>query len=158
VGFAPELWQVEQPKPQRKATESVPAVTSANGQSNGHRNGSTPNGGRPAPPPPAAATAEASRPGIVPPVSGDSARLVVTLFETEDVLADEALLKAIVSMLKTSPGKDEVRLVIHDSEGQETEYDLPRASATEDLARSIRAVLRTNGQVRLTGVRMVGAA
>jgi hypothetical protein len=92
---------------------------------------------------------------VHPPVSGDSARLIVQIFETEDALADEALLKAVAGMLKENPGTDEVRLVITDVEGQDTEFDLPRASATEDLARSIRAVLRQNGHVRLTGTRLV---
>ncbi len=149
VGFAPELWQVEQPK-QRRATKSEAATPPPNG-TGATRNSqlATRN---------SAATAEASRPGVVPPVSGDSAHLVVTIFESEDQLADEALLKAVVSMLKSSPGNDDVRLVVHDTEGQETEFDLPRASATEDLARSIRAVLRTSGQVTLTGLRLVGAA
>jgi hypothetical protein len=104
------------------------------------------------------ATAEASRPGNTPPISGDAARLVVTIYETEDVVADEALLRAVAGILKGSPGNDDVRLVIHDTEGQDTEFDLPRAAVSEDLSRSIRQVLRSNGTVVYTSSRMVGAA
>ena len=73
------------------------------------------------------------------------------------MLADEALLRAVAGMLKASPGSDEVRLVIRDAEGQDSEFDLPRASVGEDLARSIRAVLRQNGTVRLTTGRTAAA-
>ncbi|MFN0096147.1 MAG: hypothetical protein ACKVVT_15405, partial [Dehalococcoidia bacterium] len=107
---------------------------------------------REAPPSPAP-TSEHSRPGVRPPVSGDTARLVVTIYETEDTLADEHRLRAVASMLKEHPGNDEVRLVIHDGEGHDSEFDLPRAAVNEDLARSIRNILQKNGQVRLTGTR-----
>ena len=77
----------------------------------------------------------------------------------EDVLNDEALLRAVARMLKGAPGTDEVRLVVHDSEGQESEFDLPRANVNEDLAKSVEILLRSNkGSVRLTGQRMAGAA
>jgi hypothetical protein len=82
----------------------------------------------------------------------------VTIFETADVLADEALLRAVAGMLKDSPGKDEVRLVIRDSDGNDTEFDLPRADVTEDLARSVKNLLRNQGQAKLTSPRMAGAA
>jgi hypothetical protein len=123
-----------------------------NGNQNGHANGS-----HPAPPAPVATT-EASRPGVQPPVSGDNARLVVTIYETEDVVADEAVLRAVAGMLKEAPGRDEVRLVIHDAEGQDTEFDLPRAAVTDDLARSIKAVLNQRGTVVVTAAKLVGAA
>jgi hypothetical protein len=90
---------------------------------------------------------------VQPPVSGDTARLVITVYETEDALADEHRLRAVASMLKEHPGNDEVRLVIHDGEGHDTEFDLPHAAVNEELARSIRNVLQKNGQVRLTGMR-----
>ena len=163
VGFAPEQWQVEAPKarkpipPRGETGESAKGrpAESPNGRgSNGYANGA---GSAPVPPQPAA-TVEASRPGVQPPVNGDSARLVVTIYETEDVVADEALLRAVVGMLRDSAGNDEVRLVVHDSEGQDTEFDLPRASVSDDLARSIRAVLRQNGSVTLTTGKMLGAA
>jgi DNA polymerase-3 subunit alpha len=157
VGFAPEQWQVETPK----RRESRPAAAAPRPAEAGTR-GNGANGQRPAANgysgPRPIATAEASRPGNEPPISGDSARLVITIYETEDVVADEALLKAVAGMLKASPGNDEVRLVIHDTEGQDTEFDLPRASVNEDLSRSIRQVLRSNGTVVLTSGRMVGAA
>jgi DNA polymerase-3 subunit alpha len=135
VGFSADQWQVEQSRP-RRGPPAGPRPPYNNG-----------NGGTAA----SAATSEASRPGVQPPVNGDAARLVVTIYETEDDKADEALLKAVAGMLKESPGRDEVRLVIHDADGQEMEFDLPHAAVTEDLARSIRAVLRNNGHVRLTG-------
>ncbi len=170
VGFTADQWQVEQARPRASrqaegaqtrrgegATGRVGAGDSANLRSAATRpngrtsvNGSGHHAGGVAP----AATAEASRPGVVPPVSGDAARLVVTIFETEDALADEALLKAVAGMLKDSPGRDAVRLVVRDTGGQDTEFDLPHASANEDLARSIRSVLRNNGSVRLTGSRV----
>ena len=79
--------------------------------------------------------------------------MIVTIYETEDELADQALLKTVVSMLKDRPGNDEVRLVIHDADGQDMEFDLPRADVNEDLARSVRSILQSRGQVRLTGMR-----
>ena len=154
VGFAAEQWQVEQPKPRR---ESRPRQDRPNGtQPQAAANGAT-NGHQPAPGAANGATTEASRPGVQPPISGESARLVITIYETENVAADEALLKAVVGLLKDNPGNDEVRLVIHDGEGNDLEFDLPRARATEELARNLRALLRQNGNVRLTGHRVVAA-
>jgi len=86
-------------------------------------------------------------------VNGDSARLTVTIIETDDILADEALLRAVAGMLKGSPGNDEVRLVIRDADGNDTEFDLPRAEVTEDLARSVKNLLRNQGQVKLAAAR-----
>jgi DNA polymerase-3 subunit alpha len=157
VGFAPEQWQVEVSRPRVRTPEAT------NGRGGEPARPVASSGQRPLPAQPRvapqpAATTEAARPGIQPPVSGDAARLIVTVFETEDAVADEALLRAVAGMLKDHPGRDEVRLVIHDADGQETEFDLPRAAVSDDLARSIRAVLRTNGNVRLTGVKVAGAA
>jgi hypothetical protein len=101
---------------------------------------------------------DAAAPGVQPPVSGDAARLVITLYETDDVRADEHLLRAVAAMLKDASGRDEVRLVIHDAEGQESEFDLPRAGVTEDLARSIRNLVGNKGKVAFSGSRLVGAA
>lgn len=149
AGFAAEQWQVESPRrrPQRPHEEPRAEPAGANGHA-------PRNGGYPA----AGATTEAARPGTTPPVAPDTARLTVTLYETEDVLADEALLKVVVTMLKDHPGRDEVRLVIRDTAGEEMEFDFPRAAATEDLARSIRSVLGNRGSVRLTSPKMAGAA
>ena len=77
----------------------------------------------------------------------------MTIYETEDELADQSLLKMVVGMLKERPGNDEVRLVIHDADGNDMEFDLPRAEVSEDLARSVRSILHNRGQVRLTGMR-----
>ena len=160
VGFAPEQWQVETPRARR----TFPARGETNGDAprsgayNGHGRAADTTNGHRAAPPQAAATAEASRPGVQPPINADSARLVVTLYETEDVLADEHLLRAVVAMLKDAVGRDEVRLVIHDADGLESEFDLPRAAASEELARSLRNLVSTKGQVTLSSSRLVGAA
>ncbi|HEX6030816.1 MAG TPA: DNA polymerase III subunit alpha [Tepidiformaceae bacterium] len=156
VGFAPEQWQVAAAPPKREPKPAAANGTNGARYTNGERPAAPANGRASSnAPASAAATTEAARPGVQPPVSGDAARLIITIFETNDALADEALLKAVAGMLKENPGNDEVRLVITDIEGQDTEFDLPRASVGEDLARSIRAVLRQNGHVRLTGTRMV---
>jgi DNA polymerase-3 subunit alpha len=149
VGFTPDQFQVARKEPRQAVTPAgaPQPPREVTRPANGYRNGA--NGHSPA------ATTEAARPGVQPPVSGDNARLIVQIFETEDALADETLLKAVAGMLRENPGNDEVRLVITDIQGQDTEFDLPRASATEELARSIRAVLRQNGHVRLTGTRLV---
>ncbi|MBK6661645.1 MAG: DNA polymerase III subunit alpha [Thermoflexaceae bacterium] len=160
VGFAAEQWQVEQPRQRRQpAADRAPAaapVAAPGPSAQQQRNGGPPARNHQPPPLPPAATTEASRPGVQPPVSGDAARLILTLYETENTVADEALLKAVVGVLKDHPGKDEVRLVIHDTEGHDSEFDLQRCEATEDLARSLRGLLRQAGNVRLTGGRMVG--
>ncbi|MBI5949354.1 MAG: DNA polymerase III subunit alpha [Chloroflexi bacterium] len=166
VGFAPEQWQVEAPRArpgpsargdgEKRPGDAHRAAPVTAGSANGHggprANGVTQRAPQQAPPMPAA-TAEAARPGVEPPVNGDSARLVVTVYETDDPVADEALLKAVAGMLRDSPGNDEVRLVIHDAEGQDTEFDLPRAAVSDALSRSVRSVLKTNGTVYLTTAR-----
>jgi DNA polymerase-3 subunit alpha len=160
VGFAADQWQAPARGPreprgegarQRPATaqpQAAPRPPSATGAE-------PPAAARtvPAPPPRAEPTTEAARPGNRPPVNGDAARLIVTIYETEDERADEALLKMVAGILKESPGNDEVRLVIHDATGSDLEFDLPRAGVNEELARSLRNILRQNGNVRLTGMR-----
>ena len=164
VGFAAEQWQVEAPRQRRQAPERrEPAAATNGGQQAPSRPQTATNGGSPitvnvqpaVPRTPAtvAATTEAARPGVRPPVSGDSARLVVTIYETEDEIADQAVLKTVVSLLKDRPGNEEVRLVIHDADGNDMEFDLPRAEVNEELARSVRSILHNRGQVRLTGTR-----
>jgi DNA polymerase III subunit alpha len=149
VGFAADQWQVEASRPRRDR-----APQHANGGAPAQRPG-TPIARPPqqAPGTQPSPTAEAARPGVQPPVNGDTARLIVTLYETEDDVADQALLRTVASLLKDSPGNDEVRLVIHDVEGNDMEFDLPRAGVNEGLAKSIRSILQSRGQVRLTGGR-----
>jgi hypothetical protein len=165
VGFVAEQWQVEGPRRRPRTDQQPPAAggTGAPATANGQRPTAnaqwSPTANRQQPAASSAsATTEAARPGIVPPVSADSARLTITIHETEDILADEALLRAVVGMLKAAPGTDEVRLVIRDTEGQDTEFDLPRAEISEELARSARNLLRNQGQVKLSTPRMAGAA
>ncbi len=157
VGFSADQWQVEQPRQRRQqaSQEARPVLAAANGNGAPHpapeaRRG-PPTG--PAPAPPQAATTEAARPGVQPPVSGDTARLIVTIYESEDETADQARLKMVVEMLKGRPGNDEVRLVIHDGEGNDMEFDLPRAGVNDELSRSLRNFLGSSGTVRLTGSR-----
>ena len=159
VGFAAEQWQVDQP---RRREPRPPQAAPAAPPGPSARASSQPAAHRGSPPPPAAAqpngaTTEAARPGVTPSVGGEFARLVVTVYETENEAADEALLKAVVGLLKDNPGSDDVRLVIHDGDGNDIEFDLPQAAASEDLARSLRALLRQNGNVRVTGKRMAAA-
>ena len=162
VGFVAEQWQVEAPKRRPPRPQEEPRAEGSppsNGRPAG-ANGHAANGGGPRSGgyPQSGATTEASRPGVTSTVTPDTARLTITLFETEDVLADEALLKMVVSMLKDSPGRDEVRLVVRDTAGDEMEFDFPRAAATEDLARSLRSVLGNRGNVKLTSPKLAGAA
>lgn len=172
VGFVAEQWQVEAPK-RRPRMDQAPADTPAapasggprphNGNGNGgYQNGSArPGNGSYRPPAnasPGGATTEANRPGVTSPVNGDASRFTVTIYETEDVLADEALLRAVAGLLQKNPGKDEVRLVIRDADGNDSEFDLPHAEISEELARSVKNLLRNQGQVKLSAPRMVGAA
>ncbi len=146
IGFTPEQWQVEARRARPPRRNGRPPAVATNGSS--------------ASPPPRvpAATTEAEGPGVRSPVGGESARLIITLYETEDVMTDEALLKSVGTMLGARPGSDEVRLVIHDTDGQETEFDLERAAVTDELARSIEKVLAANkGTARLTRSRPAAA-
>ncbi len=170
VGFVAEQWQVEAPR-RRPRMDQAPGETSAAPAANGPRpangNGGYQNGAQrpgngqyrpPANAAPSGATTEANRPGVTPPVNGDASRFTVTIYETDDVLADEALLRAVAGLLQKNPGKDEVRLVIRDAEGNDSEFDLPHAEISEELARSVKNLLRSQGQVKLSAPRMVGAA
>ncbi|MEZ4491982.1 MAG: DNA polymerase III subunit alpha [Dehalococcoidia bacterium] len=151
VGFAPEQWQVEAKKdrPRRRPPQ----------QGGGHPNGRPSNGyptgkngyasGGP--------TTEASSPAVSPPINGDAARLVITIYETENEVHDQALLRSVMSLLNDAPGKDPIRLIVHDAEGQEFEFDLPTANVDERLAESARAVLRTNGTVVMSAARSTAA-
>jgi DNA polymerase-3 subunit alpha len=154
AGFAAAQWQVEVPKQRpaapRPAGETQPPPAAPAGAANGRQQGGLRNAGP---------ATEASRPGVTPPVEGEAVRLSITLIETDDVLADEALLKAVVDLLQKHPGNDEVRVVIRDTAGEEMEFDFPRAAATEELARSLRNLLGNRGSVRLTGgAKVAGAA
>ncbi len=151
VGFAPEQWQVEakKEKPRRRPPQQQ-NDPGANGRPpNGNAsNGAYPNGGP---------TTEASSPQVSPPINGDAAKLVITIYETENEVTDQALLRSVMSLLNDAQGKDPVRLIVHDAEGQEFEFDLPTANVDERLAESVKAVLRTNGTVRMSAARSTAA-
>jgi DNA polymerase-3 subunit alpha len=160
VGFAPDQWQVEKGKGQkvgvRTASEQSRTRAASEGSPGGYGSrpqataGAATRPRQPEPPPAASGpTTEAARPGVIPPVSGDAARLIVTIYESEDQVADRHTLNAVIGMLKEHQGSDEVRLVIHDTEGLDSEFDLPRAAVNEDLARSIRNFLTSRGTVTL---------
>ena len=74
-------------------------------------------------------------------------------------MTDKALLSSVAALLQDRPGPDEVRLVIHDTDGLEQEFDLERAAVSDELARSIEKVLAANkGTARLSrGRQLVGA-
>ena len=163
VGFTPELWQVEERRGnnRRRAPASRPA--NANGAASAAppppTATATPaaNGAAPAPepaPPAPAATTEAERPGVRSPVGGEGARLVITVYETEDEVTDKALLDCVAALLRDRPGDDEVHLVIHDTEGLDQSFDFTRATVNEELARSIEKVLAASkGTARLVRAR-----
>jgi DNA polymerase-3 subunit alpha len=154
VGFAPEQWQVEAAKeaPKRRA-----AANGSGQQANGsYQNGQAARAAR-AERAAGGPTAEASSAKVAPPVNGDAARIAITIYETESEVHDQALLRSVVGLLNDSPGKDQVRLVIHDAEGQELEFDLPTANVNQRLADSVRAILKTNGTVAVNGARSTAA-
>ncbi len=155
IGFRPEEFQVEpvrggrrRPQQAKAAKPPAPAPPPA---SNGHGAG---NGASAPPPPPPAATTEAESPGVRSPVGGETSQLVITIYETEDAVTDRALLKGVEALLRDHPGSDEVRLVIHDTDGQEQEFDWTQAAVSEELARSIEKMLAsTKGTARPTRAR-----
>ena len=170
VGFTPELWQVEERRggnaanrrrpdngaPTRPANGGAPRASAPPAPPAGAANGTGgTNGAASAPPPaPPAATTEAERPGVRSPVGGEGARLLITVYETEDATTDKALLECVAALLRDHAGEDEVRLVVHDTDGLDQEFDFMRASASEELARSIEKVLAASkGTARLVRAR-----
>ncbi len=99
-----------------------------------------------------------STPPAAPQPTVEAARLVVTLYESEDPVTDTAVLKMVINTLKDHPGEDECRLVIHDAEGQDQEFDLQRVAATEDLTRSLnRLVASYKGTVTVQKAKVPAA-
>jgi hypothetical protein len=88
------------------------------------------------------------------PVSGESARLIVQIFETNDALADETLLKAVAGMLKRTRALTRCAWSSPMWRARTRSSTSPRRRHRRSR-RSIRAVLRQNGHVRLTGTRLV---
>ncbi len=167
IGFRPEDFQVEARRSgrRRRPPASAPAANAAPpppkppppAARNGTANGAS-NGAAPPPPPPPAATTEAEAPGVRSPVGGDS-QLVITIYETEDDVTDKVLLKTVEALLRDHSGADQVRLVIHDTDGLEQEFDWIQAAVSEELARSIEKVLAANkGAARLTRARQLAGA
>ncbi len=156
AGFAAAQWQVAE-APRKRPAPPAPAVPGAAVAAQPAAGTAAGSNGRP----PAAASANGNgsspRPAE-PPAEAEPARLTITLFETDDVLADEAILRGVVALLGKHPGEDEVRVIIRDTAGDETEFDFPRCEATEELARSLRNLLGARGSVRLAGARVAGAA
>jgi DNA polymerase-3 subunit alpha len=95
-------------------------------------------------------TTEAESPTVQSPVNSETARLIITMYETDDLMTDRQLLKSVVAFIGDYPGEDEVRLVVHDSEGDESSFDLERASVSNELVYSIEKLLTANkGSARL---------
>ena len=93
------------------------------------------------------------------PVGGEGSHLVITIYETEDEVTDKAILKTVEALLQDHPGSDGVRLVIHDTDGLEQEFDWTQAAVSEELARSIEKVLAANkGTARRTRARQLAGA
>tara|TARA_B100001123_G_scaffold209466_2_gene236972 strand:- start:2384 stop:6016 length:3633 start_codon:yes stop_codon:yes gene_type:complete len=155
VGFRPEEFQVEPPRrggTRRRAAQASKPATRSNSPS-------AANGNRGAAPPPPAATTEAESPGVRSPVGGETSQLIITIYETEDDVTDKVLLKTVEALLADHPGQDEIRLVIHDTDGLEQEFDWKQASVSEELARSIEKVLAANkGTARLSRSRQLAGA
>ena len=158
IGFRPEEFQVE---PARRGNgrrrASAPKPPSPPSAPPAARNGSGAgvNGASPAP----AATTEAESPEVRSPVGAEASQLIITIYETEDANADRALLKAVETLLLDHPGADEVRLVIHDTDGQEQAFDWKQAAVSDELARSIEKVLAANkGTARRTRARQPAEA
>tara|TARA_B100000029_G_scaffold486073_1_gene540070 strand:+ start:49 stop:426 length:378 start_codon:yes stop_codon:yes gene_type:complete len=89
-------------------------------------------------------TTEADSPTVRSPVNHEAARLIITMYETDDLMTDKQLLKSVVAFIADHPGEDEVRLVVHDSEGAESEFDLEKAAVSEELVHSIEKLLSAN--------------
>ena len=131
VGFDPSQWQVQ------------PRVTPSRGNRNGaqhYMNGSAKTEYSRQP----VVTTEADSPTVRSPVNHEAARLIITMYETDDLMTDKQLLKSVVAFIADHPGEDEVRLVVHDSEGDESEFDLEKASVSEELVHSIEKLLSAN--------------
>ena len=131
VGFDPSQWQVQ------------PRVTPARGNRNGaqhYTNGAAKTEYSRQP----VVTTEADSPTVRSPVNHEAARLIITMYETDDLMTDKQLLKSVVAFIADHPGEDEVRLVVHDSEGDESEFDLEKASVSEELVHSIEKLLSAN--------------
>ena len=72
---------------------------------------------------------------------GPSRRIMVVIHETADEANDMEMLNQVVTILRSHPGGDSVRLVIREQE-ESTEMDLPwQADYTEELQSEIRALL-----------------
>jgi len=112
----------------------------ANGNGNGHGNG---NGGH--------------HPAPVPVAPVEKPSLVVTLYETQNEKADTLRLQMVARLLSEHPGDAAVRLVIHDAEGVESEFDLPPVDVSGDLADSLRELIDRKGSVTVAGARVAAA-
>ena len=177
VGFSPEHFKVEDKRgkgqrngnsnggngrgngahPAPAASQSRPAGQAAtpNGPASGNTNGA--NG--------SAATGQAAASVDTPPSESqqaaqprEQARLVITLYESENEKADRAVLHAVANILGEHPGDVSVRLVVHDAEGEESEFELSPVAGDEELANTLRAFIGRRGSVHLTGMKSASAS
>jgi DNA polymerase III subunit alpha len=133
---------------QGEATPTLSLPSTSSSRAAMPENGQAANGSRPR------ANGRAGAPSVPEPEAHpapppERPRLVVTLYETDDPVGDEALLKAVTERLREYPGEDEVRLLIVDTAGREAEFALPGATICEELERALRAILQRRGTVRV---------
>jgi len=82
-------------------------------------------------------------------VKNGAAVLRIVLQETEDSEADQERLRAVMSALAEFPGEDDVRLSIHQRDGDEVELSLPRARCCDELSQRLREIVCDWGTVNL---------
>ncbi len=73
--------------------------------------------------------------------------LRIVLAETEDSEGDQERLRAVVNALRDFQGDDEVRLSIHQRDGEEVELELPRARRCEELQQRLKEIVGGWGAV-----------
>lgn len=165
VGFKPEQFQPQEAKkPSRFNGSRDAGGAGPNGQPNGnghaingnggYRNGNG-NGYANGQKGYAQSAAPVSAPAAVTPA--DSGLLVITLFESENEKSDTLLLKTIAGLLAEHPGETRVNLVIHDTSGEESEFELPSADGDEELVATLRDILGKKGRVVLAGAKTAAA-
>jgi DNA polymerase-3 subunit alpha len=105
---------------------------------NGGRQRNGPNGSRSQTTPPQPANGPSSTTEVpANPVGNDSQVLRIVLAETEDSEGDQERLRAVVNALREFQGEDEVRLSIHQRDGDEVELALPHARLCPELSQRL---------------------
>ncbi|MBI1885557.1 MAG: DNA polymerase III subunit alpha [Chloroflexi bacterium] len=87
-----------------------------------------------------------SRPST-PGGAGNGGGIRIVLEETEDSDSDQERLRAVVNALRDFDGEDEVRLSIHQRDGEEIELALPRARSCPELRQRLGEVVGSWGTI-----------